>query len=176
MVNMTPTQSTKILKPQAPYVLTWDELNTFLSQLGSLKVPIDYGASLAKHVANKKLGSMKTHDYHLLMQKLLPLCLRGLMAFEPQMATMWLSCVFHWVCVKVWNPNEIGSLQEDVAFTIYLLKKKFPPTFFDIMIHLLLHIVDELEILGGEGSNHTIRSHTCPLKPLYFLKKIFRKF
>ncbi len=64
-------------------MLIGDELNTFLSQLGSLKVPIDYGASLAKHVVDKKLGSMKTHDYHLLMQKLLPLCLQGLMAIEP---------------------------------------------------------------------------------------------
>jgi hypothetical protein len=53
----------KILKPKAPYVFTKDELNTFLSRLGSLKVPIDYGASLTKHVANKKLGPMKTHDY-----------------------------------------------------------------------------------------------------------------
>jgi hypothetical protein len=44
-------------------VLTIDELNTFLSRLGSLNVPIDYGASLPKHVANKKLGLiMKTID------------------------------------------------------------------------------------------------------------------
>jgi hypothetical protein len=43
------------------------------------------------------------------------------MAIEPQMAIMWLSCVFHKLCVKVWNPNEIGNLQEDVAITLSLL-------------------------------------------------------
>ncbi len=64
-------------------MLKIDELNTFLSRLGSLKVPTYYGASLSKHVADKKLGSMKTHDYHLLMQQLLLLCLQGLMGMEP---------------------------------------------------------------------------------------------
>jgi hypothetical protein len=50
--------------------------------------------------------------------------------------------------VKVWNLNEIGCFKEDVVVTIYLKKKEFPPTFFDIMTHLLLHVVDELEICG----------------------------
>jgi hypothetical protein len=40
-----------------------------------MKVPMDYGASLLKDVVDKKLRSMETQDYHLLMQKLLPLCL-----------------------------------------------------------------------------------------------------
>ncbi len=47
--------------------------------------------------------------------------------------------------MKVWNPNKIGSLHEDVAITFSLLEKEFPPTFFDIMTHLL-HVVDELKI------------------------------
>jgi hypothetical protein len=63
-----PTNPHKILKSQEPYVLTIDELNIyFLSRLGSIKVPTEYGFFLPKHVADKKLGSMKTHDYHLLM-------------------------------------------------------------------------------------------------------------
>ncbi len=50
--------------------------------------------------------------------------------------------------MKVWNPNEIGSLQEDVVITLFLLEKKFPHVLFNIMTHLLLHIVDELKISG----------------------------
>ncbi len=60
-----------------------------------MKVPTDYGASLVKHVVDKKkLGSMKSHDYHTLMQQMLPLHLQGLMAVEPRMAIMRLNCVF----------------------------------------------------------------------------------
>jgi len=41
-----------------------------------MKLPIDYGASLAKHVVDKKLNSMKSHDHHMLMQQVL-LCACG---------------------------------------------------------------------------------------------------
>jgi hypothetical protein len=61
---------------------------------------------------------------------------------------MRLSHVFKHVCVKVWNPVDIVSLREDVAIILCLLEKEFPPTFFDIMTHLVLHVVDELDICG----------------------------
>jgi hypothetical protein len=116
--------------------------------MGAIKLPTNYGFSLAKHMADKKLGSMKSHDYHILMQQLLPLCLRRLMAMEPHMGIMKLNCVFQQICVKVWNPIDIENLQKDVAITLSLLEKEFPPTFFDVMTHLLLHVVDELDIYG----------------------------
>jgi hypothetical protein len=53
---------------------------------------------------------MKSHDYHMLMQQLLPLCVRRLMAVEPQMAIMRLSRVFRQIRVKVWNLVDIGNL------------------------------------------------------------------
>jgi hypothetical protein len=61
------------------------------------------------------------------------------------MAIMRLSYVFWQICVKVWNLVDNGNLREDVAVT---LEKEFPPTFFDVMIHLLLHVVDELNVCG----------------------------
>jgi hypothetical protein len=59
-----------------------------------MKLPTNYGASLAKHVAYNKLNSMKSHDYHMLMQQVLPLCLWGFMEMEPWMAIMRLNHVF----------------------------------------------------------------------------------
>jgi hypothetical protein len=35
-----------------------------------MKFLTNYGASLAKHVVDKKLGSMKSYDYHVFMQQL----------------------------------------------------------------------------------------------------------
>jgi hypothetical protein len=62
-------------------------------------------------MVDKKAKSMKSHNYHMLMQQVLPLFLQGLMVAEPWMAIVRLSCVFLWVCVKVWNPFEIANLQ-----------------------------------------------------------------
>ncbi len=44
-----------------------------------MKVPTDYCGAIGKHIMDKKLGSMKSHDWHALMQQLMPLALRGLM-------------------------------------------------------------------------------------------------
>ncbi len=73
-----PNNQHKILKPHVPYVFTIDELDIFLLKIGSMKLPTNYTASLATHVANKKLNSMKSYDYHMLMQQVLPLCLWSL--------------------------------------------------------------------------------------------------
>jgi hypothetical protein len=135
-----------MLKPHASYVFIIKELNNFLERMGTIKLPTNYGSSLAKHMVDKKLGSMKSHDYHMLMQQPLPLCVLGLMMVEPWMAIMRLSRVFRQICVKVWNPTNIGNLQENVAITLSLLEKEFPPIFFDVMTHLLLHAKDELDV------------------------------
>ncbi len=65
------------------------------------------------------------------------------------MATMTFSHVFPWVCVKVWNPYDIPSLQKKCGNYIFFdQEKEFPLAFFDIMTHLLLHVVDELDVCG----------------------------
>ena len=56
--------------------------------------------------------------------------------------------VFRRICYKVWDPDQAENLCEDVAITMYLMETAFPPTFFDIMSHLPMHLVDELIVLG----------------------------
>jgi hypothetical protein len=53
-LSQHPNNQHKILRSHAPYVLAIDELNTLWARIGSLKLSTNYGASLAKHVANKK--------------------------------------------------------------------------------------------------------------------------
>jgi len=59
-----------------------------------------------------------------------------------------LSGVFKRVCVKIWNPSNITSLQDDVVVIFSLLEKEFPLAFFKIMTHLLLYVVDDLDVCG----------------------------
>jgi hypothetical protein len=58
-----------MLKPHASYVLTIEKLKTFYERMGAIKLLTNYGSSLAKYVAHRKLGSMKSHDYHTLIKK-----------------------------------------------------------------------------------------------------------
>ena len=55
---------------------------------------------------------------------------------------------FNIICSKVVDVEKLDSLQNDIAVTLCLLEQYFPPSFFDIMVHLTVHLVNEVK-LGG---------------------------
>jgi hypothetical protein len=71
------------IKPFAPYVMIEIEKKVFIQIISTLKTPTNYARNL-KHRVQKdgKLKGFKAHDYHILMQQVLPLCLRNLMQDE----------------------------------------------------------------------------------------------
>ncbi len=113
-----------------------------------------YVFSLRKKVhKDGDLKGMKSHDFHVMMQDILPLCMQHLMFKGCRMAIIRLNRVFKNLCNKVVDLNTITNLKEDVAMTMVLLEQQFPPSFFYIMTHFLIHLVEELKICGPV--------HTC---------------
>jgi hypothetical protein len=145
---LTANQRDKMMKPQASYVLTPTEFEVFAQTLESLKFLTGYSSNLGKHIRGKKFGALKSHDYHVLMQQLLPLALRGLLKSGARMAIMRMCKIFRRICTKVYNPTDFDSLQEDVAESMAVLEMEFLPSFFDIMTHLPYHLIHELDLCG----------------------------
>ena len=139
-----------VIKPHAPYVLTIEEKKfQFVEIIRNLKTPTNYVSALRKMIHNDgTLRGLKSHDYHVMMQQVLPLCLRNLMAKGPHMAIMKLSRMFHKICSKVVDPTATETLKEDVAIALCLLEKEFRPSFLDPMTYLLVHLVEELDLCG----------------------------
>jgi hypothetical protein len=54
--------------------------------------------------------------------------------------------------MKVVNLNDILSLKVYVAKTLSMLEMWFPLGFFDIMIHLFIHLVEDLDVCGLIGA------------------------
>ena len=46
---------------------------------------------------------------------------------------------------KVVDPEEFDHMRDDIARTLYKLEMFFPPSFFDVMLHLTMHLVDEIK-------------------------------
>jgi hypothetical protein len=135
--------------PTAPYVLTKEEKGTFLSILRRLRTPTHYVGQLAKRVTmDGELKGLKYHDYHVLMQQILPLCVCTLLDKDVQMAIIRVSRVFVRLCAKSVDPSELTNLFEETAITICMFKKVFPPSFFDVMSHLPIHLIQQLDICG----------------------------
>ena len=44
--------------------------------------------------------------------------------------------------------KQLRRLQEEIVVILNELEMYFPPTFFDVMVHLCVHIVDDIIDLG----------------------------
>jgi hypothetical protein len=125
--------------PQAPYVLTKIEKEVFVDVVRELKTPTHYVGQLRKRVnVDGRLQGLKSHDYHV----------RTIMRKEVRICIIRLSRIFKRICAKTINPLEMSDLREDTAITLCMLEKEFPPAFFDVMTHLLVHLIEELDICG----------------------------
>ena len=111
----------KVIKPTTSCVLNEAELPLFMSRLSAIQVPTGFCDAIAKLVTAKKLGGMKAHDWHVIMQQLLSLCIRSLLHRGPRVAIIRLSRVFGRICVKIVDPNDMPSLKEDAAATMLML-------------------------------------------------------
>jgi hypothetical protein len=69
---------------------------------------------------------MKAYDWHVFMQHLLLLCLRGFVQKNTQKTIMWVSRVFQQTCGKTINLNEMLMLKEDVTTTLCMLEMEMP--------------------------------------------------
>jgi hypothetical protein len=78
----------------------------------------------------------------------LPLALRNCLTEEVRKAVMKVSRVYWRLCAREIVIAERESDMMDVAEALCLLEKVFPPTFMDIMSHLMIHLVEELYICG----------------------------
>jgi hypothetical protein len=73
---------------------------------------------------------LKSYDYHVLMQQVLPLCVRTIMRKEVHICIIRLNRIFKRICAKTINPLEMSELREDTAITLCMLGKEFSLAFF----------------------------------------------
>ena len=158
------------IKPHAPYALRPEETASFLRRVGGIKVPTGYSSSMLKHLSDRKLHGLKSHDHHIILQDILPASIRGLLHLGARDAVIRLGHCFKMICQKTLDPSQMKPLQLYVAETMCLLEIWFPPSFFDIMPHLLLHLVEELDWLGPVHARWCYGAE----RYLYVLKKYVR--
>ena len=52
-----------------------------------------------------------------------------------------LSNFFRELCANVLNKDDLNQLQDQIALTLCKLERIFPLAFFDIMVHLPIHLI-----------------------------------
>uniref|UniRef100_A0A8R7JYW6 DUF4218 domain-containing protein n=1 Tax=Triticum urartu TaxID=4572 RepID=A0A8R7JYW6_TRIUA len=96
-----------------------------------------------------KNQGLKSHDCHVILEDILPLALRSCYPHKEVMEiVIGLSNFFKKLCSKVLYVSELDELQESIVMTLCNMERIFLPSFFTIMVHLMVHLVEEVT-LGG---------------------------
>ncbi|KAI5338317.1 hypothetical protein L3X38_017588 [Prunus dulcis] len=97
---------------------------------------------------HSRLLGLKSHDCHTLMQQLLPISILSVLEKPARYAVTRLCFFFNAICAKTVDVSKLDKLEEDVVVTLCLLEKYFPPSFFDILVHLVVHLAREVRLCG----------------------------
>jgi hypothetical protein len=137
------------LKP-AMHTLSKAEKKSLCECLHGVKVPSGYSSNIKNLVSMEdlKLTGMKSHDCHVLMTQLLPVAIRGILPPPVRQTITKLCFFFNAICCKVTDPDTLDALQKEVVVTLCHLEMYFPPSFFDIMVHLTVHLIREIKMCG----------------------------
>ncbi|BBN69047.1 transposable element gene [Prunus dulcis] len=81
-------------------------------------------------------------------QPVYPVAIRSILEKPARYAITRLCFFFNAICAKTVDVSKLDKLEEDVVVTLCLLEKYFPPSFFDIMVHLVVHLVKEVRLCG----------------------------
>ncbi|KAM6552349.1 hypothetical protein CsatB_002157 [Cannabis sativa] len=138
----------RLLKPHAPYVLTANDKQLFCKFLKDVKLPDGFCSNLKKKVTNDNIVGLKSHDCHVIMQRLLPVCIGKFLSKEVSSTIIELCNFFRILCSRTLNVKDMEKAQGDLIHILCKMERIYPPAFFDIMIHLVIHLPEEA-ILGG---------------------------
>ena len=124
----------------------------FRKRIGSMRFPTGYGANLRKTFGGLDSplwpSYLKTHDYHRLLQHIIPVAIIGLGSPELRDAIWSLGRLLRWVCQKEIRKDEIPEMEIFGVEVVCKLERALPPSFFDGQVHFLIHLVREIGIAG----------------------------
>lgn len=146
----TQVRGKRFYLPPATYWLSKEEKKIFCQRLSAFRGPDGYCGNIANVVSINPpmIGSLKSHDHHVLIQILLPAALRGLLPRGPRVAVTRVCNYFNRLCQRAIDAEKLITLENEFVETMCQLERFFPPSLFDIMFHLPLHLAREAR-LGG---------------------------
>ena len=128
--------------------LEFSRVLQFCKFLKSVKFPDGYAENISRNVniSDGKISGLKSHVCHVLLQRLLPVGIRPYLNKDVCDVVVELSRFFQKLYAKTLYVNDLERLEEGIVIILCKLERIFPPTFFDIMIHLMVHLPREAKL------------------------------
>ncbi|KAM3366409.1 hypothetical protein ACQJBY_015685 [Aegilops geniculata] len=141
----------KTVLPDAPFTMSRKQQEVLCSVMHNIRTSDGYASKFSRNINMKDctISGLKSHDCHVILEDILPLALRSCYPHkEVMIVVIGLSNFFKKLCSKVLDVSELDKLQESIVMTLCNMERIFLPSFFTIMVHLMVHLVEEVK-LGG---------------------------
>jgi len=143
----------RVAKSKASFALEKNAQLLVYQWLKILRFPDGYALNISRLVNLEecrltlyKLYGMKSHDYHVFMQTFIPLAYRDLLPKRIWDALMEIDHFLKDICSNKLQTQHIERLETNIVETIYKLEMIFPPSFFDSIEHLPIHLPYEAKV------------------------------
>jgi len=140
----------RVAKPRASFVLERNAQLLVYQWLKSLCFPDGHASNISRLVNIEKcrLYGMKSHDFYVFMQTLIPLAYSDLLLKGIWDALTKISHFFRDICSSKLQTHHIEWFEMNIVETIYKLEMIFPSLFFDSMEHLSIHLPYRAKVGG----------------------------
>jgi hypothetical protein len=135
----------RVTKPRASFMLL-----LFYKWLKSQRFPDGHALNISRLVNMKecRLYGIKSHDCHVFMPTLIPLAYCDLLPKGIWDALMEISHFFRDICSSKLNVDHIERFEINIIETLRTLEMIFPPSFFDSIEHLPIHLPFKAKVGG----------------------------
>ncbi|XP_043807342.1 uncharacterized protein LOC122721981 [Manihot esculenta] len=136
--------------PKACYTLDKQSKQVLCDWLKNLKFPDGYVSNMGRCIDMKRLKmfGMKSHDCHVFMQRIIPIAFRELLPSNVWQPLTELSNFFRELTSTAISESDMLRLHGEIPLIICKLERVFPPSFFDCMEHLPVHLAYEAWLAG----------------------------
>ncbi|GJS74984.1 hypothetical protein Tco_0724865 [Tanacetum coccineum] len=140
----------KFIKPHAAYSFPPEKRRKFCEFIKGVKLPDGFGSNFKPKVTDNdnNIIGMKSHDCHLMMQRLLPAGAQAYLDSSIATPIIELCSFFKKICARSIKESSMLIAEDQLVHILCNFEQIYPLTFFDIMIHLVMHLPAEA-ILGG---------------------------
>jgi hypothetical protein len=140
----------KAYLPPPSYTFTIEEKRAICKCLHGIRVPTRFSTNMKNLVpmSELKMSGYNSHDCHTMLLLFLAIAIRAVN--HPYLKTVIrrMCHFFNDISKKVIDIIDLDELCKGIRVTMCQLEMCFPPSFFDTMEHYLIHLADQIFILG----------------------------
>jgi hypothetical protein len=94
-----------------------------------------------------KMSGYNTHDCHTMLSLFLAIAIRAVNHPYLKVVITRMCHFFNAISKKVIDVSELDELRKEIRVTMCQLEMCFPPSFFDMMEHYMIHLADQIFVL-----------------------------